>query len=211
MKQFDYQMAHRELAAPAFRALAPHVASVVAWTANIAAPISQDGNLSMPWPADPQLRENFETLTDKELAESAQVVYFYGHWGSPGGKDNYLIHRSGTYWKYSRYATQLLLVRTPASDLARFSEGERGYSVKVIDGVIRICWSSRHSWMWEQVALATPRNTHAALGLLDAVTVGTGFGEDDFAAVAAGIRAHSYDDTSDWVNRLMTAADDYTE
>jgi hypothetical protein len=146
--EFNFVRAWTELAKPELIALSSKVVDLLIQTDELAADLSQLPNLSMPWP--PGLRDGFEALSDLELAQAARVIYCYGHWGS--GKDVAPLQSKGTYWKFSRYADQVLCKRL---DVSANHKNENGISFDITQGCLRVCAEGRDFWTWREISFAT--------------------------------------------------------
>lgn len=170
-KQFDYAAAWRDLAWPSYQALPADVRGLLARVAEECGDLNQKPDLSMPWPNDPilgdrqdvssNLRETFDKIPAEILAYSARVIYFLGHW-HPHEKDcgDFAGRDKGSHWKFAHYADQSLRDRLIR---ALNAEGKNGADIlrggdgpfQIYEGAIRICYSSRNMWSWEEVAPAT--------------------------------------------------------
>jgi hypothetical protein len=149
MSEFAFRRAHANLAAPEYKKLPESIKALVRRVHHHAANLQQGRDLDMPW--TPGLRKAFEAVPTRELARAAQVVYFYGHWGS---RDCY--QDRGTYWKFANYCDQILSARL---GLVRDRGGRSpcGISYEVHEGQLRACWLSRQSWLWDNIGPATKR------------------------------------------------------
>jgi hypothetical protein len=145
---FDYRLAHKEVAAPLYRALPKRVHTLVARVKSECADLTQKPDLDMPWPEG--LREAFEALDTNTLAHAAWAVYFFGHWGT---RD--CLQEFGTYWKFSNYCDQVLRARLGLKQDAP----DRGVGFVVCEGQLRVCYSSARTWTWTEIG-------PASLGLL---------------------------------------------
>lgn len=149
---FDFERAHRELAKPAFESLPVNIRDLVERVHVECKDIFQGRDLLVPFPSNESgeyqdsLRYVFEKIPAEILAAAAHIVHFYGHWGS---KDCFQEH--GTYWKFSNYADQVLMKKANLP----YSNPERGYSFKIYDGFLRLCFSSMDLWTWEEIGLGT--------------------------------------------------------
>jgi hypothetical protein len=161
MKTFDYARAWIEVAKPAYDALPEEIHALVAVTADAAKDLSQRQDLNMPWPTDQpwaDLRHRFDSHTSDSLALAARVLHDVGHW-RPGRDVDAAKHVGpldacpGLGWKFANYADQILRERLQVPD--RVSSSPNGLSLAVLEGAIRVCYSSRDMWLWEEVAPAT--------------------------------------------------------
>jgi len=134
---FDFERAHREIAAPLYRGLPKRVRNLVARVDQECAELGQNSNLDMPWPAAVGLREAFEQLDTNTLAHASQVVHEYGHWGSYS-----CLQENGTYWKFAHYCDQVLRSRLGVSQRLH----QPGVSFGIHRGELRVYYASRNYW-----------------------------------------------------------------
>lgn len=144
---FDHERAWRELARPAFDCLPADIRDLYELIRVDYGHLIQGPNLDVNWPEDPGLRRLFDDLDSEYLAQAAAVVYHYGHWSPEGGD-------GGAYWRFSSLADWVLRRRL---DLPRDFEGH-GLGFRIHEGALRLCHSTRDSWQWQDVALATPQS-----------------------------------------------------
>jgi hypothetical protein len=162
MLTFDHETAWTEVAKPAFDALPPAVHALFDRVQRETANFVQESGLGrspgvplMPWP-EGDLRAAFDAFPDEELSAAARIIHDYGHWGH--GAEAARIQRHGAHWKFSHYADQVLRARfnLPAAD------APLGISLRIIDGLVRVCIHTPDSWQWQEVGQAT-RATFIAL------------------------------------------------
>lgn len=110
----------------------------------------------MPWPEKHDLRLRFENTPSEVLSLAARVIYFAGHWFPTGGDLDLPGCNSGSHWKFSHYADQVLRQRFGISGDAPF---------QIIEGAIRLTYSSRDMWTWAEVAPATKAGMEKANAL----------------------------------------------
>lgn len=162
---FDYITAWRELARPAFEALPANVRALVDRVAVEANGLHQISDTSMPWPDEASevsiaaydgqtLRQVFDKIPAEVLALAARVVYSVGHW-KPGNTPQFFDNSAGASWKFSHYADQVLRGRLELPERGDNGRDKAMIQTKVIEGAIRVCYSSPDSWTWEEVAPAT--------------------------------------------------------
>lgn len=156
---FDYERAWDELAAPSFDCLPANLRALYHRTCEVAAELHQLPDLSMPWPNEDTnpdaigFRNAFREIPAEELSHAARVVYFYGHWFWRHGE---VAHdRTGGHWKFAHYADQELRERLNVR--AGMPQGN-GIAVRIIEGTLRVCFSSPDAWSWHEVGAATERN-----------------------------------------------------
>jgi hypothetical protein len=155
MKTFDHRAAWVALARPAIEALPADLRALYDRTAAEAAEMRQGPSLDVIWP-ETDLRAAFEAADPDVLALAARDVYRFGHWypsGKLAGGGYDLPGRSaGVTWKFANYADQVLRVRYHVG-----REVHRGTGLMIIDGEVRVGYSSPDSWSWFVVGPATAR------------------------------------------------------
>ncbi len=155
---FDYEKAWLDLMLPAYKELPAQIHVLLENVAIDCAELGQLRDCSMPWPDDGgKLREQFNRVSDDVLSLASHVVYFYGHWkpGASVAGDAPAIPGAnhGASWKFSHYADQILRPRFGLPENGNNPDTRIQY--KIIEGAIRVCYSSRDSWTWHEVAPAT--------------------------------------------------------
>lgn len=169
---FDFKTAWNELARPEFEALDTRAKYLFLEVAEKCAESEQGKDLLIPWP-DVEMRQHFEALPRPILAYASRVIYFYGHW-SPEGHASI---GAGAYWKFADLADQSLRASLPvAPTLARPESSEKaaeGVSLRVCNGFLRVCVSTRDTWQWRELGLATIAN-QAAWGSVELPVIATG-------------------------------------
>jgi hypothetical protein len=157
MKTFDYEKAWQDLALPAFKQLPNAVLCLAEEVGIVADNLHQDRQCCMIWPEDGgKLREMFKRLDSVTLSRAAHVLYMYNHW-RPGKNiaGNAPVTKCG--WKFSNYADQVLRARF---NIALDSKATVG--LRIHEGTIRVCYSSRDMWTWHEVAPATDEGMEKA-------------------------------------------------
>lgn len=156
MKTFDYAAAWREIARPAFLELPAAVLELLALTAAKTEGLHQARDLTQTWPDDGgELRRAFEAIDAEALTYAARVVYFTGHWWPSKGRGVELPGRGhGAHWKFSHLADQVTRARFGRPEADR--DHGAGFSFAIIEGALRLCYTSRDMWIWREVAPATP-------------------------------------------------------
>jgi len=144
---FDYKEAWRKLVAPNYQMLDKEVIDFFEEVCKETADLSQNYNLDMPWPDDDSIKDGFEAMTDEDLAWTARLFNFWGHWGF----DGQCRKSAGGNWKYANYCDQILRERCGVSN----KSVDRGYGVQIHQGVVRITYSTSREWQWEEIAPAT--------------------------------------------------------
>jgi hypothetical protein len=150
MKQFDYRTAWHEVAHPAYLKLSPGALAALGTVKVEAADLHQQQDLDMPW--TPTIRTAFEPLTTAELATASRAVYFAGHW-HPEGVESAVLRGDGAAWKFALYADQLLSERL---GLPRGPSKGNGTSYRILEGALRVGWSTPSSWSWREINYASP-------------------------------------------------------
>lgn len=150
MQTFDHETAWDQVAKPAFDALPAELKELFEAVKFQAADLAQLKNLEMPWP-DTDLKARFEAVPNLALARAARIIHNYGHWGYTS--EGRAAQAHGSYWKFAHYADQVLRARlkVPHSDNPK----DIGISVRIVEGVVRVCISAPGSWTWQEVGLAT--------------------------------------------------------
>lgn len=151
MQSFDHEAAWTELAKPAFDALPPEVHALIEATKRDAADLAQLKDLTMPWP-ETDLKSRYEALPDETLARAARIVNCYGHWAFTN--EGRTVQAHGTHWKFSHYADQVLRERL---GIQRGKE-PNGISLRIHEGMLRVCVKTPSSWTWKDIGLATRAN-----------------------------------------------------
>ncbi len=156
MRTFDYAAAWRDVARPAFNALPESVRKLLARVAEECRELHQGPDLAMVWPNDGgELRAAFDAIPDEDLAWGARVIHDTGHWYPGNGRGVELPGREhGAHWKFSHYADQRLRVRVLQRPEADREHGA-GLSWAVLEGTLRLCYTSRDMWTWAEVAPGT--------------------------------------------------------
>lgn len=159
MKTFDYIRAWDDLAYPAWLTLPASIKGLVALTGEQAGDLHQIQDLTMPWPEGPGFKSAFEAHDSDTLALASRVVYYLGHWQhpragfTPACSLSPAWNKSGAHWKFSHYADQVLRERLGLQ--GREKTGERGFGFALLEGAIRLTYSSNDMWTWEEVAPGT--------------------------------------------------------
>lgn len=154
-KTFDYARAWSERARPAYEALTQNLRDLVARVATEAGDLAQLSDCSMPWPEGSNLAQAFDKIPAEWLSQAAEAVHDYGHWFPVGPRSvGAEVLPAGASWKFSHYADQSLRARLGLP--TRGDDGRsRGVSFAIHEGRIRLCYSSKDSWMWVELFLAT--------------------------------------------------------
>lgn len=152
MKVFDYVSAWHDLALPAYNALPESARILYARTVRETRGLSQIADLSMPWPEDASFRADFRAIDTLTLARAARAIYSCGHWKPSGETFDGSEH--GAHWKFSHYADQELSERLGLRSSYARADGNAMF-VRILEGYIRVCFSSPNFWLWEEVGAAS--------------------------------------------------------
>lgn len=176
---FDYVTAFMELCRSGWAALPADVRQLAEDTVEIADGLQQKGGSGdMEWPdvaVHPEFYHRFENIPAEILCRAARVVYFFGHWfsrpilrcdtlvdeygkplerGEPWWSQlGRVFQAGGGHWKFALYADAVL--RRKCGLEKRPEYRGRTCRFEVHEGMLRLCYSSRDCWMWQEVGLAT--------------------------------------------------------
>ena len=137
---FNYQKAYCTQAVPAYQALSTTQIEVHNKLSVLVADLQQGIDLAIPLNDD--ITAELAKLTTDEIAELARTSYFLGHW-QPGLLPT-LIQSS---WKVSNCCDQVLRQRLNPPR-----------KIEIHEGKLRVTFSSRDFWLWEEFGLATDKN-----------------------------------------------------
>jgi hypothetical protein len=141
---FNYEKAYFLFAKPAFEKLNEKQLNTHSEICALVGELNQDRTLNIP--LSPAITEKLAKLTDLELAELALASYYVGHW-KPGKTESLFENQKGESWKVTNCIDQVLRSRLPLK-----------HNQQVHDGKIRITFSSKDCWLWNEVCLATQEN-----------------------------------------------------
>lgn len=141
---FNYQKAYCIQAVPAFNNLEHKVRDVHIKVHALIGDLQQDRTLAIPMTST--IRANLETLTTDELAELSRASYFCGHW-HPSLLPRLFDSSKGESWKISNCCDQILRERLGNT-----------HKIEIHGGELRVTFSSRDCWTWEEFGLATEKN-----------------------------------------------------
>lgn len=175
MSEFDYEKAWACVARPAFEALSQKVRDLLDYITQHSGNCSQDNNCDLRWPADPAKAQHIkdamlELAQTDELSHSAHVINCYGSWYPAGkfSKGHQMTLKQtdpraklfqgeprridgGMHWHYASYADQVLRNKHA---IPRDSQ-IRSYGLAVHEGLLRVVFSSKDTWFWEEIAPVT--------------------------------------------------------
>ena len=97
-------------------------------------------------PVSPAMEDYLNDLTCLELATLARASHSYGHW-KPGKVEVIFNNSCGESWKVSNVIDQILRKRlnTP-------------HNIQIHEGVLRVTFSNKDCWLWDEFGLATEEN-----------------------------------------------------
>jgi len=144
MKNFNYEKAYFTQAKPAFENLSEKQKEAHRKTALRVKDLQQGRNLNIP--ISPEIHQIFDRLSCREIAELARASYFVGHW-QPSGVTSLFENESGQAWKVSDVCDQILRERIATP-----------YNILIHQGKLRVTFSNRDCWLWEEFSLATEEN-----------------------------------------------------
>lgn len=175
MREFNYARAWRETAKPLFDALPSEIHVLLDRVTREGQ--GQGANLDCIWPEQTDedrlweiytrndwsgsLREAFDAIPTELLARSAAIIHDFGHWMPLGVPER--STKLQTWW-FSNYADQVLRVRLKRdgwmSPLAHAGSNTPNYGpcMMILEGLLRVGYSTSDSWEWHEVALATEVN-----------------------------------------------------
>lgn len=148
--RFDYAAAWRGLAAPAVEGFNRRQLLCVKAIAPKLEDKQQESDLNIKLTVE--IRHELDKLTTPELAEMSRACDKYGHWmPSVDQMGDYRAAEwfyPGAGWKVANVADQIIRERLNFT----------GTSAQVHQGQLRVIFSSRDCWMWEEFGLAIPEN-----------------------------------------------------
>jgi hypothetical protein len=142
MPNFNYQKAYCLFAFQSFQSLPGHVHSKLL---PLVGDLTQGKDLSIP--LSPEIESLLTPLTTEEIAHLSRASYFAGHW-RPSLLPDLFNTAKGESWKISNCCDQIL--RTRLAPLP--------HNIQIHEGKLRVTFSNRHCWIWEEFALATEKN-----------------------------------------------------
>lgn len=141
---FNYQKAYFTFALPAFRNLSAEAKRVHSELIPLVGGLAQGRDLSIP--LNDTIRELLASLTTLEIAQLSRASYFVGHW-KPVQTESVFPNTKGESWKIANCCDQILRGRlTPP------------HNIQIHEGKLRVTFSNRNCWLWEEFALATEEN-----------------------------------------------------
>lgn len=144
MADFNYQKAYFTQAVPSFMGLNAAQKNAFSVVSDLTKDLQQDRQLLIPMPEEVQAV--LSALTCQELAELARASYFTGHW-QPSHTEPLFDNSMGQSWKVANCCDQVL----------RDKLG-RTHKIEIHEGKLRVTFSSKDCWTWEEFGLATEKN-----------------------------------------------------
>jgi hypothetical protein len=144
MTDFNYQKAYCVLAVPAFNDLNQEQRGSFRALLPMVGDLSQGRDLSIL--LNDSIRVILDALDCNELATLSRAVYFVGHW-YPGFLPELFDNDKGESWKVANCCDQVLRERLKPP-----------YNIQIHEGVLRVTFSNRDCWIWEEFGLATEKN-----------------------------------------------------
>lgn len=151
MPEFDYVKAWFMYARPAVEAFNDHQMDAVKYLLPFVGELNQARDLNIPM--SQEIRESLEFLTDQELAEMARGLYYYGHW-KPGHTKSIFGNSKGELWKIANLCDQILREQIKG-------KFKTLYPCQIHEGTLRVTYSDKDNWIWEEFSLATKLNFSA--------------------------------------------------
>lgn len=141
---FNYQKAYCTQALPAFNNLNSKQKTAFNELHKIVGDRQQDRSLNIPTceKTDVILKD----LSCLEIAELSRASYFVGHW-HPSLIEMPFDNKCGESWKVANVCDQELRSRLLPC-----------HTLEIHEGVLRVTFSSKHCWLWEELGLATEKN-----------------------------------------------------
>jgi hypothetical protein len=140
---FNYQKSYFTLALPEFNELSKHVREAHTKVCALVKDLQQGRDLNIP--LDDSIRGALEPLTTKDIAKLSRSSYFTGH-HKPSHVKGPFDNSKGESWKVSNCCDQILRDRLSLP------------YIEIHNGTLRVFFSGRDTWLWEEFALATEEN-----------------------------------------------------
>lgn len=145
MADFNYQKAYCVLALPAFNSLNNNQKIAYYGLIPLVGELRQ-GFKDLNIPMTPTIESILNELSTHEIAEVARASYFVGHW-YPGLLPKPFENKRGESWKVANCCDQILRKRLVIP-----------HNIQIHEGKLRVTFSSKDCWMWEEFGLATEKN-----------------------------------------------------
>ena len=141
--EFNYQKAYFTLALPAFNNLNKRQKQAHKKIMELTKDLTQARDLNIPLNAE--MEDILNGLTCLEVAEISNASYFIGNW-KPSLTES-IFSSEETPWKVSNVCDQILRKRLIFP-----------HNVQIHEGKLRVTFSSKYCWTWEEFGLATQEN-----------------------------------------------------
>ncbi|GAH02251.1 unnamed protein product [marine sediment metagenome] len=141
---FNYQKAYCVSAVPAFNSLNKKQKNAFNKLHSLIGDRQQNHALNIP--TCKKTDNVLKGLSCLEISELSRASYFTGHW-HPSYLDRPFDNKRGESWKISNVCDQELRKRLLPCRTLQIHEGK-----------LRVTFSSKHCWTWEEFSLATKEN-----------------------------------------------------
>jgi hypothetical protein len=181
MANFNYKRARKEVIVPILESLSTEMHNLYNITLKYTEEVRQNQRtLVLPWVEElvesPYNKEKktletcFEQADLKELAIASQAFYYAGHWCS-ADDTKYKYEIAGSYWKFAYYADYVLIEKVLKRDnKTPYCTSFKGtFGIEVHEGMLRVTFSNKDCWSWEEVGLCTEDNLSEIKRMLDLV------------------------------------------
>jgi len=144
MNDFNYEKAYFLFAEPSFKGLNTKQLDAHSKLRVLGGELQQDESLNIP--LSPAMQSILDELSTQELAEMSRASYFLGHW-KPSHTIELFDNKRGESWKVANLCDQVLRQRLNAP-----------HNIQIHEGILRVTFSSRDCWLWDEFGLATESN-----------------------------------------------------
>lgn len=144
MTNFNYQKAYCVLALPAFENFNYNQTNAHSKLLPLIGERNQREDLNIPMTQ--AIESILNELSTQKLAELSRASYFVGHW-YPSLLPKPFENKRGESWKVANCCDQILRKRLKTPHNTRIHEGK-----------LRVTFSSKDCWLWEEFGLATEKN-----------------------------------------------------
>lgn len=189
MKDFNYEKGWFQLVKPVIDELSEQEKADIMTLAAMVKDRPQQKDLNIKLEIDNQAI--FASYSTRRLAELSRAFYFVTHW-KPGTMPAVDVLGGCPGWKVANILDQILKQRL---DLPK--------KIRLLEGKLRVTFSSRDCWLWEEFGLATEKNLELYKNC------GLSFGEttlDESAAILAKQCGDLWPDPDDMPDSLEYSA-----
>jgi hypothetical protein len=144
MTNFNYEKGYCVLANPAFNNFNNNQAGAFNALLPMVKNLNQDKTLNIP--LSQEMEDVLKPLSCQEIAVISRASYFVGHW-FPGSLSEPFENGSGESWKVANVCDQVLRKRLDVPT-----------RLQIHEGVLRVAFSSKNCWLWQEFGLATEKN-----------------------------------------------------